>query len=198
MRVVKKLILKNMSNKRYSLILASILISIFAALHFTDAVVTSVMRSTTGSTRYRMSYTDIKDATDTTFGNFTSCKKLTLFTMASQNQILSLVSIVTTPFKLGAPDNNDKIVGAAIRPERNGQPIKAGGDIGNPPDLTPDAVPALENGVGSAQYAFFSDSETTDIVFTFCNFGSPGTFPGTASLDNLTQGEIDFYIYSIQ
>lgn len=186
-----------MTRKTYSLIfLVVILISVFAVLNYIEAIGTAVVKSTTKATRYRVTYLDVQSGTSLTgsdvgFGQLSACKKFTLYTMGAQDQVVSFVTNVTTSFNL---PSGAQVEIVAIRPSRAGA-LLSGGDIGLGGVLTwpSGELPHLENGFGSLPgYAFFSESATTDVVIYICNT------TGTESLNNLTQGELDFYVFKIE
>lgn len=156
-------------------------------VNYADAITSSVIKSTNKAHRYRVTYTDVINGTNVTFPNSSaSCKKVTLYTMGAQDQIISMVSNLTTSFR--TTDTNANVLGMSIRPERNGVDV-LGFDIAMPPDMYVDA-PFLETRLGnSTGYLFFSESLTTDVVLTVC---------GDQSLATLTQGQIDFYILKVE
>jgi|SRR3989344_2423376 len=173
--------------KQSYLFVIIVLLSVFVAVKYTDAITSSVVKSTNKAGRYRVTFTDIKNGTNVTFPDSAAyCKKVKLYTMGASDQIITFVSNLTTSFR--TPNTNANVYAQSIRPERNGVDVSGGFDIAMPPDLYAD--PFLETRYGNAgSYAFFDETLTTDVVLTVC---------GDEDLATLTQGQIDFYILKIE
>lgn len=169
----------------YSLVV--VLIAVFVFINYADAITSSVIKSTNKAHRYRVTYTDIQAGTNVVFPNNPAyCKKITLYTMGAQDQIISFVSNLTTSFRTA--NTNANVYAVSIRPERSGVEV-SGFDIALPPDLYATA-PLLETRLGnSTGYLFFSESLATDVVLTVC---------GDENLATLTQGQIDFFILKVE
>ena len=163
-------------------------LSIFLAINYANAITTFLVKSTNKAHRYRVTFTDVIAGANVTFPNSAAfCKKFTLYTMGSQDMIISFVSNITTRFR--TPDTNANVYVESIRPERSGVDL-TGVDIALPPQLNDRPAPYLETRFGnSSGYSFFSESLTTDVVLTVC---------GDQNLATLTQGEVDFYILKVE
>jgi len=164
------------------------LTAVLLVMNYADAVTTSVVKSTNKAHRYRVTFTDVLNGTNVTFPNNAAyCKKMTLYTMGSQDQIITFVSNITTRFR--TPNTNAAVYVQSIRPEIGGVDV-TGVDIAMPPDLNAGNTPYLETRYGnSSGYSFFSESVSTNVVLTVC---------GDEDLATLTQGQIDFYILKVE
>ncbi len=179
-----------MFKKSSNLYLIIVLLSVILLVNYVNAITSSVIKSTVRADRYRVTFTDVINGTSIPFpgGGVGFCKKITLYTMGLQDQIVSFVSNLTTRFRV--PNPNSNVYVNSIRPERAGVDL-TGLDIAMPPQLNDVInIPNLETRFGNAaQYSFFSEGLTTDVVLTVC---------GDESLATLTQGQIDFYVLKVE
>ncbi len=150
----------------------------------TPGVVKTNLKAAVRLTRYRMTFDDVKNGVNV--GGNPSKKKVTLFVLAGADQILSMVSNVTTGFM--ATSTGYGVGAESVIAERNGVQVSVG-NLMNPPNLSD---PGFENNLANLQqYMFFDETESTDITVTVVS--SDGT-----SLDTLTSGQVDFYVTKIE
>lgn len=143
-----------------------------------EAVTRTRLKSNLELIRLRVTFNDVIAGTD--IGGNPSRKKVTVFTVNPGDQIVSLVSNVTTGFS--AP-GADSIEMRTIRAEINGNEV-SNGDIIQPRMLN---VPEFNNGKGEdREFMLWSGTESTSIVMTV------EAVNGT-SLNTLTAGQMDFY-----
>ena len=135
--------------------------------------------------RYRMTYTDIINAP--IVDGDPSRRRVTLTTMSGGDQILSIVTKVTTPFLV---PSNTFVFGEKLVAEQAGVQVSVG-DLALPANFQ---QIGFYNGLGNSntvEFMFYSESLPTDIVVTIkAEDGS--------NLSTLTQGQADFYILQIQ
>ena len=177
-----------MFKKSSFLFLVVTLLSTLVVVNYVDAITSSIVKSTNKAHRYRVTYTDVINGTSVIGGGDAFCRKVVLYTMGAQDQIVSFVSNLTTRFNV--PNTNSNVYVNSIRPEQAGVDL-TGLDIAMPPQLNDvPVIPHLETRFGNAaQYSFFSENVATDVVLTVCS---------DADLTTLTKGQIDFYVLKVE
>lgn len=176
---------------RRSLIALTIVLTLVAAVgifqafraSYTEAVTENLLKSLIRMHRYRVTYTDVINGTNV--GGDPSVKKVTLLTLSGGDQILSMVANITTGFAIPTAYN---VSAESVRAERGGVEVSTG-DLMLPPDLSD---VKFENLLGNAiETLFFSESLATDVVITVRSGDG-------SSLNNLTAGQVDFYVTSVR
>ncbi len=178
-------------SKKQFVVVVALLIFMFAGSFWysANAITTKNLKSSISSTRYRVTFNDVIAGTDIGVsmglpqGSF---KKVKLLTLPGANQILSAVTNVTVGFRLS---NGGGAGIGAIRAENSAGEQVSSGDVWSPTDL---GMPQFVNRLGNGnEFAFYDEINPTDIVLYITSND------GVSSLDDLTQGSVDFYIASM-
>lgn len=135
--------------------------------------------------RYRMSYTEL--ASGTLQDNLVN-RRVNILTLGPGDQIMSIVSNVTTPFTMpsGSQVYSEGIRAAlSTADEGSSAGDVSRGDLAFPPLLSVGAL--FENRLGNGfEYAFYDEALSTDIYMI--------ARAGEEDLAGLTAGSVDFYV----
>jgi hypothetical protein len=177
----------NLTKIKLIVFAALALVLVFGSLLYrpnsTEAITETRLKSNIATERVRVTYNDIKAGANV---GDSSRKKITLFTLAGGDQIVSIVTNTTAAFVVPGVENTAT---ESVVAEIGGVQV-SDGNVVLPPSLS---EPNFENGKGSdSEFMFYSESTPTQIVMTV------RSGDGVASLDNLTSGQIDFYVTVIK
>ena len=170
-----------MKLKNIGIISAVVSVLVFGGAYGAFAIGTKALKTTLASTRYRVSFTDVKAGTVIAPG----IREFTLFTLTPADQILSSVAVVRTPFVI---PSGARVIMQQARARENGVDLTSC-DVMALTDLSYVNFDNRQPSCGT--YGFFDENTAVNIVLQVIS--EDGT-----DLSGLTAGVVDFYVTKVQ